>query len=263
MAGRAYTPQELRNPTPPIVLQWEDFQTMFLDSHEQGEHVAIVGPTGSGKTLVGLELCKLVGSRRGREGRPSAVTVLQYKPRDDTLRLILPEEQWPIIKNWPPGYGEEHCVVWPRPTKASEAATRQRAVFLPLLDEMYMEGGQTVYIPEAAHFERPYNKGGRNSGLGMGATMQEFWSAARSLKLTVIADTQRPREVTRLMWSEPSWLIIFRLNDDEDVKRVAELSGDRLGVWAAHQRLGGYEFICVKRQRAAEHELYVSRADAP
>lgn len=225
---------------------------MFLRAHKQGEHVAIVGPNGSGKTLLGLKLCKLVGSRIAKDRRPSRVTILQYKPRDDTLKEVA---DWPVIKKWPPGYGEEHCIVWPRTSTPSEASRKHRAVFAPLLDKIYAEGGQSVYIPEAAYFER-----GQPAGLGMSGTMEQFWSTARSLKLTVISDTQRPRMVTILMWTEPAWLFIYRLENRDDIKRVADLSGYPDEVWQIVPRLGEHEFLCIRRQRhAGERALYVSR----
>jgi len=238
------------------VLRWEQFQEVFAQGHRQGEHCSLVGPTGSGKTLLELELLEIIGSRKGKDGRPSRVVILLYKPRDDTLKRLDPEE-WKRIKKWPPGYGEEHCVVWPKTGKASEAARQHRAVFLPLLDQVYAEGGQTVCIGEAAYFERPLP-----SGLGMTGTLEQFWSTARSLKLTVVSDTQRPRHVSRLMWSEPAWLFIFPLDDQDDLKRVAELSGRKMDVYRIASQLGGHEFLCVRRQRDGRRALYVSKVEA-
>jgi energy-coupling factor transporter ATP-binding protein EcfA2 len=255
MPGRAYTLDEIQ--VQPNVLHWDEFTEMFSGSYEQGEHVAIVGPTGGGKTTIGLSICKLIGQRRTKDRRPARVTVLCYKPRDDTMRQVLPESEWPVIKKWPPGYGEEHCIVWVRGGKSStERKHRQVAVFRPLLDTMYREGGQAVYIPEAAHFERK-----PPDGLGMGGMMTEFWSSARSNKLAIIADTQRPRWVTRSMWTEPSWLIICRPEDDDDLREVAKLSGEKMAVLNTVPHLGPYEFLCIRRQRHAQRELYVSRVD--
>ena len=259
MPGRIYSRDELleAREAQPNVLHWEQFSDMFASAHRQGEHIAIVGPTGSGKTVLGLELCKTIGARKGEDRRPSRVVVLQYKPRDDTLRKILPEDQWPVIKHWPPSFGQEHCIVWVRGGPPSKAAAEQRKVFRPLLDAIYVEGGQTVYIPEAAHMERPIPH-----GPGLQGSMEEFWSSARSNYLTLISDTQRPRQVTRLMWSEPAWIMIFAVDDEDDLKRVAEVSGRKLEIYKFVPNLGSHEFVCVRRQKhGGAREVYVSRVD--
>lgn len=236
----------------PTVLRWEAFAEVFRRGHKQGEHISIVGRTGSGKSVLELELARIIGSRRTRQGRPASVTILATKPRDDTLSRL----GWPVLKSWPPSYGEEHNIVWPKARKPSTAAREQRAVFGPLLDAIYHEGGQTVCIDEAAYFERPLPQ-----GLGLSATMEQYWSSARSLKLTLVAATQRPRKVSVSMWSEPSWLFSFYVKDREDLKRVADLSGLREEVLEIVPRLGGFEFLCVRRQADGTEALYVSRVE--
>lgn len=243
-----------RQPARPQVLAWERFQAVFAREHRQGEHVAIVGKTGSGKSVLELELAKIIARRRTRSGRPSSVTVLATKPRDDTVTAL----GWPVLKKWPPAYGEEANIVWPKARTASTAARDQRRVLGPLLDEIYQEGGQTVCIDEAAYFERPLPK-----GLGLGATMEQYWSSARSLKLTLVAATQRPRKVSVSMWSEPTWLFVFYVKDRDDLKRVADLSGMREEVTELVPRLGGFEFLCIRRHADGREGLYVSRVERP
>ena len=226
---------------------------MFKSSHRTGEHISIVGPTGGGKSTLGCEVCKLVGSRRARDKRPARVTVICCKEEDDTIEAM----GWPQIKKWPPAYGEEHCIIWPRDFPASQRARRQAQVVQPVIDEIAKEGRQTLYITECAYMERPLPK-----GLSLSHTMEQLWSEARSSKLTVIGDTQRPRHVTLLMWTEPSWVFIIKPEDTDDLDTVARRSGRRREVWDIVPNLGGYEFLCVRRQRNGMRGLYVSKVDA-
>src|SRR6185437_14377615 len=130
-------------------VSWDKFARIFAKNHRQGEHVSIVGPTGSGKTVLELSLCIVISKRRGRNGRPASVVVIPTKPRDKTVTTML--RDWPVIKKWPPAYGQEHCIVWPRSSDPEMAAKQQRAIIRPLLKTIYHEGGQTVGIDEAGY----------------------------------------------------------------------------------------------------------------
>lgn len=232
------------------VVDWPAFAELFRNEHRQGEHVSLVGPTGSGKSVLGLSLCRIIGSRMASDRRPARVVAFATKPRDRTVSAL----GWPTVKEWPPGYGQEHVVVWPKPSDPDTAASQQRRVIRPIMQAIYREGGQTVYIDEAAYFERP-----PPTGLGLAGLVEQYWQTARSLDLTLIAGTQRPRLVSRSMWSEPSWVFIFRVHDEDDLKRVAEAAGGRAAIVEAASRLGGHEFLVVRRARGGERELYVSR----
>lgn len=235
------------------VLTWERFTEMFRTAHKQGEHVATVGPTGSGKSVFNFALCQIIGSRMGKDRRPSRVVIFGTKPRDDTLSAL----GWPIIKKWPPAYGQEHCIVWPRGGSLDDEAARHRRVFRPLLNVVYREGGQTVCIDEAGYFEDS-----PPDGLGLRGIMTKIWTNARANKLTMIAGTQRPRHVTVSMWTEPSWIVIFAPDDLEDLKRVAELSGCKDAVLEIVPKLGAHECLVIRRQRGrgqAGKTLYVTK----
>lgn len=238
----------------PQVVAWEDFERIFSREQKQGEHVAIVGQTGSGKSVLGLSLSKIIAKRKARDGLPSRVVVFATKPRDATVSAL----GWPVIKKWPPSYGQEHCIVWPRSGNPETEVKLQRQVFRPLLNTIYHEGGQTVCIDEAGYFEDA-----PPDGLGLKATIQKYWTSARALNVTLIAGTQRPRNVTRSMWSEPSFIFIFPPDDEDDLIRVAQLSGAKNSVLAIVPQLGAHEFLCICRQRRkSEKRLYISKVTA-
>ena len=238
-------------PRPERVPASEVLETFYRE-HEQGQHVGIVGPTGSGKSTLAIELVKARARRRAKDGRPSRVTVFAHKPRDRTIEAL----GWPRLKKWPPPLGQEHVVVWPDYGDMSTVARRQRAVFEPLMRRIFAEGGQTLYIDEISWFEdRPPD------GLGLRALVVQYWQFARSVDLSLIAATQRPRGVARGMWSETSWLYVFRLEDHDDLRRLGEIGGNTSAIKEVVASLDDHEFVEVRRRGGARRELRISKIE--
>jgi hypothetical protein len=221
---------------------WADALNLFTGEHKLGEHVALEGPNGSGKSLLALELLKVRGKRGTVAGRPTQVTVLAVKPRDKTLSS-LGWKRITSLKDWPPAYGDEHSIVWPVYGSAATVADRQAGIFREVLLEIMESGNQIVYIDETAYFEEP-----RPNGLGLARLLNQFWYMSRSNGVTLMAGTQRPRRVSRSMWSEPYWLFLFRPEDEDDLKRVAQLSGFKQLVLDVVPNLGTHEFLLLRRR---------------
>ncbi len=224
---------------------WEQVRTYFAKTHKLGEHVSIEGPTGSGKSFLALLLLEARGQRTTVNKRPVHITICCDKPRDRTIQILI-AQGWPRIRDlngWPPGYGEEQVVLWPTYGDPSTAASRQRAVFEPALREMFSSGNQIIYIDEAEYFSNP-----APDGLGLRGLLGQFWGKSRAAGVTLMAATQRPVDVPRKMWSEPYWLFLFRPEDEEDLKRVAQLSGRKQLVMEVLPTLGNHEFLMLRRR---------------
>lgn len=233
---------------------WADMAASISEHFEQGQHIAVVGPTGSGKTVLCTELVTLLGARLAADGRPARVVALGTKPRDRSLSA-LKRRGFVQIKKWPPSYAQEHVIVWPKYGDPDTAKERQSRVFRALLNRIFAEGGQTVYIDELATFSDPPPE-----GLGLSRLMNEYFTNARALDISVIAGTQRPRNVPRSMWSEPSLVFIFTPDDDDDLKRVAEI-GRKQQVLDAVPHLAEHEFLAVGRRGYFRGKIAISRVE--
>lgn len=238
----------------PDRVPWRDVAELFAKEHRQGQHVGVVGPNGTGKSVLLIELAKLRASRRVKDGNPSRVTYLAAKPADKTLDGL----GWPIVKKWPPGYGQWHVIVWPPYGDPETVVDRHRRVFSSLLRQIFKEGKQTVVIDEVGYL----SSRARDEGLNLGGIIDKYLTVGRSHELALFGGTQRPRNVPRSFWSEPKWFGIFRFEDWDDARRVAEIGGKRDGfLQLITEELDDFEFLFVRRVGAARRELLISKVE--
>jgi len=178
--------------------------------------------------------------------RGSHAVIIATKPADTTLRKM----QWPIIRKYPPEWKDrEAYILWPQSTRnAAESLYLQRQTIGQCLTDIWVEGSNTIVVfDEIAYVEQE---------LGLKVLINRYWREARSLGITVVATTQRPRNVTRYMWSEPTWIVAFRPDDEDEAKRVAEIIGGRRLYTEALLSLEEFEFIIIKRR---SKEAYISK----
>lgn len=64
----------------------------------------------------------------------------------------------------------------------------------------------------------------------------------------MVAATQRPVAVPRLMWDSSSWFFLFRPEDEDDLKRIAQLSGFKELALDIVPRLDMHEFLMLRRR---------------
>jgi hypothetical protein len=227
---------------------WRELEPWILrswgwpDGRWSAEHMAILGPTGSGKSHFATTL---IHKRVARSGAHAVIVVT--KRDDDTLRAMQ-RKGWNVIRSWPPSYGQSHVLFWPPSGKPSEGTGKQRAAIGRMMDELFKpESNIIVLWDEIAYVEHELRLQNR---------MVHWWREARTLGLTQVGMTQRPRFVSRYMHSEPSWSVGFGFTDEDDANRVAEIMGNRKEYKPILLSLERYEFLLVQRR---ERRAFISK----
>ena len=210
--------------------QW--IQLMRANWH-QGEHVAIGGPTGSGKTRIAQKMLEL----------RSYVAVLAVKRTDETLERFMegPKyglSKYTVIKEWPPRYPLVRVVLWVKP-KELGISNDQREKLRKALNSIYLAGGWTTFWDDCGYI---------TGFLGMGSNLGIMLNQGRSDFLTnVVAYTQPKSMVARLpseTFKQCRHQLVFKFDNEDEIKALAAIAGipwrRLMGMLA---ELGEHDFI--------------------
>lgn len=234
----------MRTAAAPALHRYERDQ--FLEevwNHQPGEHVTIVGRTGSGKSTFGYQLLE-----RARTPAHRSVVMLS-KPKDETTdkaakrMRIRRTRQWPARRfPWEEDPPLTHLLN-PRFTyndRADRAAHTE--VFAGLMQDTYQRGHRTVYAPDL------YGLLLRHPDL-----TEDFvtaWLNWRSNGADVWVDSQKSTHIPLLAFNQPTHLFLFRESDKRGRERFDEI--------------GGFDGGLVERANKLlpRHEcLYINQAD--
>lgn len=190
----------------------------------QGEHLAVIGPTGSGKTTLASALAPLRGWS----------VVLSVKPRDATMDLF-ERAGYRIIHDWPPQRDQRRVILWEKPTRMADVAAQRMKIY-QALDEIYVAGGWSVVFDDVGYLVE---------NLKLRETIITFLNMGRANGVTAITCAGRPRKATIEVFSQARFVLAFRLGDAQDAARVAEIAGvDRRVYLEVNSRLGRHDFAC-------------------
>lgn len=217
---------------------WDD----FLRDHftwEQGEHITLIGPTGSGKTTLALSLLPL---RR-------YVIAYGTKPKDKTLDQLIKRDKWKHIKThdrFPavvPRSGFR-AVFWP-PYRTPADEPRQAWEIGRNLNEAFTRGGFCLFIDETWWFTHK---------LGMKSWLEALWTQGRSIGLSIVAGTQRPAHIPLLAYDQATHVFFWRDNDERNLKRISGMNGlnARL-IQSTVSTLAPHEVLYVNTRTSAMH----------
>lgn len=170
-----------------------------------GEHFALIGPTGQGKTTMLLNLLPF----------HPYVVVFATKPRDSTMDALI-AGGYLRMENWrsldPRDFPRR--VLWPDATRLDSVAHQQN-IFHHAFGAIYREGGWTVAIDETWFMANE---------LKLGHDIKVYLLQARSLGISLVCATQRPAMIPVEIYDQSTHLMFWRDNDETNLKRISGIS---------------------------------------
>jgi energy-coupling factor transporter ATP-binding protein EcfA2 len=185
-------------------IPWE----VFTGEHfhwKHGEHVALIGPTGQGKTTLLQHILPM----------HPYVTIFITKPRDTSADKFIRAgyvkmDRWHSVD---PRIMPRR-VLWPDASKLG-AADEQKRVFHDAFQRIYTEGAWTVVVDELWYI---------SNRLRLSADVEEYLSQARSIDISMVNLTQRPAWVPTMVYDQSTHLFFWRNNDARAQQRLGEIN---------------------------------------
>ncbi len=184
---------------------WELFLEEF--DWQPGEHAALIGPTGQGKTTLLMHLLQ--------HPLHPFQAVFATKPRDKSMDQLLSHgyvklDRWRSIeaKQWP------KRVLWPNASTVDSQRLQQN-VFADAFRRIYLEGGWTVAIDELWYIANI---------LKLERFVKLYLLQARALDISLLVATQRPAWIPVEVYDQSTHLFFFRDNDERNLSRISGIS---------------------------------------
>lgn len=179
---------------------YDEFRKGF--TWKQGEHVALIGPTGSGKTTLGLDLLDI----------RDYVTILATKPQDSTLTQFAKAKDYKIISEFPQYFDETapRLIVWPKMKRFKDKGLQRMAIG-HAMQTMFIQKNWCMFADEVSYI---------TNDLKLKEHLETVWQQGRSIGLSLVAGTQRPAHIPLLIYDQSTHLFFWRDNDETNLKRI-------------------------------------------
>jgi hypothetical protein len=206
---------------------FDDWLDDFKKEWNQGEHVALIGQTGTGKTTIAHRILDI------RE----FVCVLAIKREDDTLERFrrgqkFGRSSYVVVTKWPPDFPARKVILWIKPKSLHHKDVHQQSLKVyDALNKMYLSGGWCIYLDEAGYLA---------GVLGLSSAIGILLNQGRSAHISVVATMTRPSSVVARIPKEALTQVrhhlIFKYIDDNEMKKCADIVGVSLAVMREFQR---------------------------
>lgn len=222
-------------------LDWEsEFLPWFKTAWQPGQHMAVIAPTGAGKTTFNagvLEACR------------KYVLALDPKGKDSTLSSLGFERlsKWSGIKDMNRKIEENEYNNLPsrfiiggnnnNPKDYEELRETMRKT----LEDAWSMGGWTLYADELGILTD-------NRMMNLRQEVDRLLIAARDRGLSFVSSYQAPAWVTPQASRQASWIAVSYTQDDDVVGRLAEVLGrNKSEVRGAFKGLDKFAWLLVGR----------------
>lgn len=192
----------------------------------QGEHVSLIGHTGSGKTTLASQLLPI----------RKYVTVIATKPKDPLLDSYK-RKGYSVVREWPPPDHLQRILFWPKIERISDKLTQAIEVH-KALSGIYRSGGWCLFLDEVRYIAQT---------LKLKSDIELLWLQGRSSRVSLVAATQRPSWVPLEMYSQATHLFLWRETDRRNLNRVTEISSglDTVEIRNTVSRLSLHDFLYI------------------
>lgn len=228
-----------KNIPPAPRVDWYAWRAQFAREWLQDEHISVIGPTGTGKSALVVDLTKI------RKYRIYVIT----KPADEKLEAALVRQHYVKVPAFPkaPPEDVDRYLLWPPGSGGLDRPSmqRQQVVLRDAFTKVFqgpnggLPGRWCIVLDEARYVADP-------AYLGLRREINQILIQGRSIRLSMVLCFQRPSWVPPEAYDQASHLFIAMDNDKRNVQRFREIGGvDGEVVAATVQGLGLYEWCHV------------------
>ena len=218
----------------------EEFLPWFKENWNPGEHLAVIAPTGAGKTTFTsgvLDYCRRFVLALDPKGGDSTLSSLGYE------RL----SKWPGIKAMNKKIEENENAGLPSrylvggSSRTEEEYKNLVDTMRSALTEAWSMGGWTVYVDELQILTDARM-------MNLRTECDRLLIAARDRGISFVSSYQAPSWVTPQASRQASWIAVSYTQDDDVVTRLAEVLGrPKNEVRGAFKGLDRYAWVIVGR----------------